>query len=111
MSAGFSALAHRVDHTVARLAFDHAVAVLADRAGISRDRLIRRTAGRNGISPRRQAIYLARVVCQVPVKPLAAVIGVTHGNVVKACQAVEDARGIDHALDRLLDELELEMAA
>jgi chromosomal replication initiation ATPase DnaA len=110
MTHALSLLARRTDQTVARLAFEHAVAVLSERVGIDATRIMRRTAGRTGVSPRRQAIYLARVVCQVPMQHLADVVGVTKSNVVKACAAVEDARSDDVALDRLLDEIELEMA-
>jgi hypothetical protein len=110
MAALYDRLARFVRRFAASAAYQLTLEVVARRNGVPVD-VLRRRCGRrpDRANLKRQAIYLA-VMAGHSRRQIAEAAGVSPEIVARYCRAIEEARD-DPALDRVLDELELEMTA
>lgn len=110
MAALYDRLARFVRRLAASAAYELALQVVARRKGVPVGELRRRCNRRPDMANlKRQAVYLA-VMAGHSRRQIAQVAGVSPELVARYCRAIEEARD-DPALDRVLDELELEMTA
>jgi hypothetical protein len=110
MAASHARLARLARKFAASASYEVALQAVARRAGVPESELRRRCirqAEKGNL--RRQAIYLA-VMAGHPRREIARATGLSYEIVARYCRAVEEARD-DVLLDRILDELELEMTA
>jgi DNA invertase Pin-like site-specific DNA recombinase len=110
MAALYARLARFARNLAASAAYELALQVVARRAGVPVAELRRRCHGRPLIGNlKRQAVYLT-VMAGHSRREIARVTGLSPELVARYCRAIEEARD-DPAMDRVLDELELEMTA
>jgi hypothetical protein len=107
MGAFYARLARRARDVAAAAAVELALEVVAWRSGVPAAALRRRYPRPAHQGLRQQAIYLA-VITGHPRRDIARAVGLSPEIVARHCRVVEERRD-DAALDRLLDELELEM--
>lgn len=104
-------LARRAETFAALAAYEAAIAVISRRRGVPPD-VVRRVAARPlaASRARQEAIYLALVRFEVPLRVLARAANLDVAACSRACRKVE-LRREDRDYDRILDELELELMA
>ncbi len=104
-------LARRAETFAAMAAYEAAIAVISRRRGVSPE-AVRRVAARPQAAARarQEAIYLASVRFDLPIRALARAANLDVAACSRACRKVE-LRREDRDYDRILDELELELMA
>ena len=89
-------------------AYRAALTVISMREKVPPRDLAKRFACRRHAQLRGRALYLAVVTYGVSARAVAHAAGLSHELVARACRAIEDKRD-DPEMDRLLDELQLEL--
>jgi hypothetical protein len=106
-AAIFARLFRFMRHLAARASYEAALTVVAKRAKVPVRKLRRRYVPASAFAPKRRAVYLT-VMHGHSRRDVARAAGLSHEQVARYCQMTEEERD-DARLDRILDELELEL--